>query len=490
MKLKNLLKELEFSVSKSNEKSVQEIEISDVAYDSRKVVKNSAFVCLSGSNVDGHKFVKQAVDKGASVIIAQKEVETGNVPLILVKDTRLALAYMSAAFFDHPASKLKTIGLTGTKGKTTTACMIKAILECSGKKVGLIGTLGVVIGEETYKTNNTTPESYEMQKYLSKMVEAGCEFAVMEVSSLGLKWHRCAGFIFDVGVFTNFSADHIGENEHASLAEYKQCKSMLFRNCKEASVNVDDESCEEIIEGHTCSISTYGFSSEAELRATNEGLLYKPGYLGVHFDTEGQLNTRVDVDIPGRFSVYNALAAISVCLKFGVEKEAILEGLNGVKVKGRVELLPVNGNYTLLIDYAHNAMSMENILTTLREYNPKRLVCMFGAGGNRAKSRRYEMGEVCGRLADLSVITADNSRFENVMDIIEDIKKGMAKTEGKSVVIPDRREAIRYCIANAKEDDIIVLAGKGHEDYQEINGVKYHFDEREIVSEILQGLRP
>ncbi len=264
-----------------------------------------------------------------------------------------------------------------------------------------------------------------------------------------------------------------------------QCKSMLFRQCKTGVINIDDENWKGITENHTCTIETYGFRPEAELRAKNEALISRPGYLGVHFEVEGQLQFGVDVDIPGKFSVYNALAAIAVCRHFAVTEQNYIDGLNTVKVKGRVEPVPVPGNYTLLIDYAHNAVSMENILETLREYQPHRLVCLFGAGGNRARSRRYEMGEVSGKLADLSVITADNSRFEDVMDIIEDIKVGMNKTGGKYVVIPDRKDAIKYCMENAEDGDIVVLAGKGHEDYQEIKGVKYHLDEREVVADII-----
>lgn len=465
------------------------ISVSDVVYDSRKVTAGCVFVCLVGSAVDSHQFAAQAVEAGAVAVVASKRLELSEGTLVLVEDTRRAMAYMAAALFGHPASKLKTVGITGTKGKTTTASMIKAILEKGGIKTGVIGTLGVIIGDATYPTNNTTPESYDVQKYLNQMVEEGCQCAVMEASSLGLKWHRTDGFEFDYGVFTNFSPDHIGENEHASIEEYAACKGLLFQNCKLGLVNIDDPSYEKIVEGHTCPIETFGFSNpQAQLKGSQEGLIYRPGYLGAHFEVSGVMKLSVDVDIPGKFSAYNAIAAISVCRHFPVSEQNILDGLNEVKVKGRVEPVKVPGNYTLLIDYAHNAVSMENILTTLREYRPHRLICMFGAGGNRAKSRRYEMGEVSGRLADLTVITEDNSRFEDVMDIIQDIQTGMAKTQGKSIVIPNRRDAIRYCIENAQEHDIVVLAGKGHEDYQETKGVKRHFDEREIVAEILKEL--
>ena len=484
MKLSELLKQVPHRILQGD----TETEITDVVYDSRKVEKGCLFVCLVGANVDSHQFADEAVAAGASALVVSKPIKAEGVAIVLVEDTRKALAFLSAAYFGHPAEQLTTIGLTGTKGKTTTSCMIKSILEKGGIKTGLIGTLGVLIGEETIKTNNTTPESYEVQKYLRQMVDSGCQCAVIEASSQGLKWHRTDGFIFDYGLFTNFSPDHIGKNEHQDLQEYLFCKSLLFQCCKTGIVNCDDERCSDILKGHTCLVETFGFSKGAELRGYNEGLINRPGFLGVRFQVDGVMRLSVEVDIPGKFSAYNALAAIAVCRHFSVSCEDILNGLSSVKVKGRVETVPVPGNFTLLIDYAHNAMSMENILTTLREYTPHRLVCLFGAGGNRAKARRFEMGEMSGRLADLSVITADNSRDEDVMDIIADIKVGLAKTQGDYVVLPDRKGAIRYCIENAQPGDIVVLAGKGHEDYQEIKGVKYHFDEREIVADILKDL--
>ncbi|MBW7573597.1 UDP-N-acetylmuramoyl-L-alanyl-D-glutamate--2,6-diaminopimelate ligase [Caproiciproducens faecalis] len=482
MQLKNMLEGLKYTCSGS-----VNMEITDIVYDSRKVVKDCVFVCLCGSSVDSHDFAQQAVDAGAAAVVAQRPVTVRNAALITVENTRYAMAVMAAAFFGHPADQIRVVGITGTKGKTTASYMIRSILEAGGIKTGLIGTIGTVIGDEVIQTNNTTPESYDVQRFLRLMADSGCKAAVIEASSIGLKDHRVSGFAFDIGLFTNFSPDHIGGSEHKTLEEYMQCKNMLFKQCRTGIINIDDENYPGIIEGHTCKIETYGFSQEAGLRACNEKLISRPGYLGVHFDLCGQLDFGVDVDIPGRFSVYNALAAVAVCRHFDVTPQAIAQGLNTVKVKGRVEPVKVPGNYTLLIDYAHNALSMENILETLREYQPNRLVCLFGAGGNRARSRRYEMGEVSGKLADLSVITADNSRFEDVMDIIEDIKVGIAKTNGKYVVIPDRKEAIKYCMENAQDGDIVVLAGKGHEDYQEIQGVKYHLDEREVIADIIDG---
>ena len=482
MKLDRLLKRLNYTLIQGS----TAIQITDVIYDSRKVIQGCLFVCLVGSKTDSHKFAQDAVDKGAVAVVVSEDIKIENAAVIKVDDTRKALAFISAEYFDNPADKLTTIGITGTKGKTTTASMIGSILSCGGIKTGIIGTLGIVIGDRIIKTNNTTPESYEIQRAMKQMIDEGCKAVVMEASSLGLKWHRTDGFIFDYGVFTNFSHDHIGGDEHKDMDEYRRCKAMLFRQCMTGIFNSDDSACEAMLENHTCLVETYGFFDKAELRADGAELLSRPGYLGVHFRASGRVNGEFDVDIPGKFTVYNALAAVAVCSHFDITKEQMFKGLNEVKVKGRVETVKVPGNYTLLIDYAHNAVSMENILTTLREYNPGRLVTMFGAGGNRPRERRFEMGEISGRLSDLSVITEDNSRFEDVNDIIADIITGIDKTDGKYVVVPDRTDAIRYCIENAQDGDIIVLAGKGHEDYQDKNGVKTHYDEREVIAEIIK----
>ncbi len=485
MKLADLVKKIDFSLVQGN----LEVEISDIFYDSRKCIDNSVFVCLKGYEADGHKFINSALDKGAVAVVVSDEVQIKQgVTVIRVENTREALAFMSAEFFGNPALQIKTVAITGTKGKTTVSCMIRTVLQKAGIKTGLIGTLGVIIDDKVTKTINTTPESYEIQRFLRKMVNSGCKCAVMEASSQGLKWHRMDGFDFDYGVFTNLSVDHIGGNEHKDMQEYLKCKSLLFKKCKVGIINIDDKNYREILKNHTCSVETYGFSRDADIVAFNEKLISKAGYIGIHFETKGKINLSLDVDIPGKFSIYNALAAVSVCRYFNIPELAITKGLNEVKVKGRIESVPVPGNFTLLIDYAHNALSMENILTTLREYRPNRLITLFGAGGNRPKIRRYEMGEVSGRLSDLSVVTADNSRNEDVMDIISDIEVGLRKTRGKFIVIPDRKEAIRYCISIAKDNDIIVLAGKGHEDYQEINGKRIHFDEREVVADILKEL--
>lgn len=483
MRLFDLIKNVECTTSSQNP------EISDVIYDSRKVTDGTAFVCLKGYTSDGHKYAQSAVEKGAKALIISDGLDfevPEDVAVVKTADTRLALALMSVELFGRPAEELITIAITGTKGKTTTTAMVAEIFEQAGIKTGTIGTLGVVYGGNTYKTDNTTPESYEIQKSMRDMINAGCKAMVIEASSIGLKHSRLAGLTFDVGVFTNFSDDHIGGVEHKDMAEYLYCKSLLFRQCKNAAANIDDASWQEITKDFKGEVLTFGFSENAMLRAKNDKLLSDGGFIGVHFETEGYKNYSLDVGVPGKFNAYNALAAICAVSFFDIPDKAITDGLRVAHVKGRVEPVKVPGNYSLLIDYAHNALSMENVLTTLRQYNPHRLITMFGAGGNRPKVRRFEMGETSGRLSDLSVITEDNSRFEDVMDIIEDIKVGLHKTDGKYVVVPKRKEAIRYCMLNAEDGDIIVLAGKGHEDYQEIKGVKYHMDERELIAEIIE----
>ncbi len=486
MKLNQLLERLEYEVVQG----ADEIEITTLANDSRKVENGSAFVCISGAVVDGHEFVADVTEKGASAVIVEKEVKAPEgVTVIRVEDTRYALALMSAAYFGYPAEKLKVIGITGTKGKTTTTYMIKSILEDVGHKVGLIGTIEAIIGDKKIPAANTTPESFTIHQYFAEMLKAGCDSVVMEVSSQGLMLHRTAGIPFEIGIFTNLGKDHIGPNEHKDFEDYKRCKGLLFKQCKLGIANVDDAYFEDVFAGATCKTETFGFSEKADLRAVNTHLVSRPGYLGVAYQVTGLMDFDVEIDIPGTFSVYNSLTAIAVCRHFQVPTDVIQKALKAAKVKGRIEMVKVSDEFTLMIDYGHNAMSLESLLTTLKEYNPTRLVCLFGCGGNRSKDRRYEMGEVSGRLADLTIITSDNPRFEEPQDIIDDIKIGIGKTNGNYVEICDRKEAIKYAIEHGQRGDVIVLAGKGHEDYQEIKGVKYPMDERVLIQEVLEELR-
>ncbi len=484
-RLEKLLERLDYTVVQGS----TDIEITELVYDSRKVKPGCLFVCIKGTVVDGHTFAGEAAKKGAAAILVQEDVEAPqDVAVVKVADSRYGLALLSCAWFHNPAEKLKVIGVTGTKGKTTTTYMVKSILENAGYKVGLIGTIEAIIGDKVIPANNTTPESWVVQSYFQQMVEAGCQCVVMEVSSQGLMMHRTTGIPFEIGIFTNIEPDHIGPGEHSSFEEYMSCKGLLFRQCKIGIVNVDDKHWRQVLEGHTCALETFGFSEEADLRAKEPQLVKRPGYLGVSYLAQGLVNAAIEIDVPGKFSIYNSLTAIAICRHFNVSAEDMKKALKEAKVKGRIEMVKVSDNFTLMIDYAHNAMSLESLLTTLKEYEPARLVCLFGCGGNRSKLRRYEMGEVSGRLADLTVITSDNPRFEEPQAIIDDIKAGIAKTDGKFVEIADRKEAIRYVIANGQPGDVIVLAGKGHEDYQEIKGKKYPMDEWVLIQEVLQEL--
>ena len=487
MKLHQLCSNIEYTLLQGS----LETDITDIIYDSRKAQPSTMFVCMVGAASDGHTYISDVIAKGVTTIVVEKDTAydiPSDCTVIKVPSTRYALAMMSAAFFDYPAKELVTIGLTGTKGKTTTTYMIKSVLEEAGKKVGLIGTIGALIGEEHLPAKNTTPESYELHKMFRAMADADCDYVVMEVSSQGLKMDRVAGITFDFCIFTNLSPDHIGPTEHATFEEYMECKSLLFRRCKTGIINIDDEHAKGIMKNHTCEIKTLSCSKDADLMAGAIGYLDEDGKIGMHFATTGCVNLYATVHIPGSFSVYNSLVTMLTCHLAGISDEAILRGLDKVQVKGRVELVPVSKDFTVIIDYAHNEVSTRSVLTTLKEYKPKRLICVYGGGGNRSKLRRYDMGEVTGEMADLSVLTCDNPRDEEIADINNDIKIGLAKSNGRYIEIEDRKEAIKYCIQNACKGDMIVLLGKGHEDYQEIKGVKYHFDEREAIAEIKEEL--
>ena len=519
MKLSKLLEGLDFEIINGGDP-----EVSEIVMDSRKACEGCLFVCVKGAVVDGHKFAPDVAKAGAAVIVVEDatgpvadvidgaagttEAGTG-VTIVKVPDSRYALACISAAWFGHPARELKTIGITGTKGKTTTTYMVKSILEKTGHKVGLIGTIEVIIGDKTIPAANTTPESYLVQKYFREMVDAGCDSVVMEASSQGFMLHRTAGFVFDYGIFTNIEPDHIGPNEHRDFNHYLECKKMLLNQCRVGIINRDDEHFAQIIDGAACQIETYGIGPAAgaadqtagaaeqtagavnpdtDLRAENMELVSKPGYLGIRYNVKGMMDFPVEIDIPGKFSVYNSLTAIAICRHFDVKPADIVAALKEVQVKGRVELIKVSDDFSLMIDYAHNAMALESLLSTLREYNPHRLVTVFGCGGNRARDRRFEMGEVSGNMADLTIITSDNPRLEDPQAIIDDIKTGISKTTGKYVEIIDRKEAIRYAIANGEPGDIIICAGKGHETYQDIGGQKHDMDERVLIKEILEEM--
>lgn len=478
-------------------KSLEEAQVTDIVNDSRRLSAGCLFLAIEGMNSDGHAFLPEAFTKEAAVAVVQRQVaipEGCETIIIKVEDTREAMAHIAAAYYEHPARRLKTIGITGTKGKTTTTYMIKSMLENAGIKTGLIGTVEVIIGDTHIPALNTTPESLLLQEYLHRMAEEGLKAVVMEVSSQALKLHRTDAILFDIGIFTNLEPDHIGTGEHEDFADYLHCKSLLFRQCKTGILNADDEHLQAILKDHTCRVQTYAIDASADMVATDISLTRKSGELGIAFtfrendETDALNGAWLKSPTPGRFSVYNALCAVAVARHFCPDAALIAEALQRVHVKGRVERVATPFAFTVIIDYAHNAMALSSLLQALREYRPARLITLFGCGGNRARDRRFEMGEVSGRMSDLTIITSDNPRNEEPMAIIEDIVTGIGRTRGAYVTIPDRIEAIRYALQNGDDGDIIVLAGKGHEDYQEIRGEKFPMDERVIVADLVREL--
>ncbi len=483
MTLASLVADIEYTVLQGT----LETEVRAIENDSRRVSEGALFFCISGSNVDGHDFAADVVKKKASVLVVEHPVDVvDTVTVIQVKSCRYAMGMISSAYYGYPSKKLTVIGITGTKGKTTTTYMLQSMLNAAGHKTGLVGTIEVIVGEQHTPACNTTPESIVLQRVLKEMVDCGMDSVVMEVSSQGLMLDRVAGVDFDYGIFSNLSEDHIGPNEHKSFEEYMSWKKKLFTLCKRGIFNIDDPYGKTMMTDVPCEKITYGMKPEADYAACDIHLYKEYGRLGVAYRVSGMMNSDVTVNMPGDFSVHNSLAAIAVAKAMGVEEASIRSVLKKITVRGRVELIPVSDAFTVLIDYAHNAVSLQSILECLREYHPKRLICVFGCGGNRSKLRRFEMGEVSGNMADLTIITSDNPRFEDPLDIIKDIVTGISKTSGEHIEIPDRKEAFRYAITHAKEGDVIVFAGKGHEDYQEIQGVKYHMDERDLIRQVLE----
>ena len=492
MLLKQLLKNLDYTLVQG----CLNTEVTDIYYDSRKVTPGGLFVCIVGTQRDSHDYAADVAAKGAAVLVIQHDLPAEvlaalpDVTVVKFESTRYAMALLSTAYFGRPALEMTMVGVTGTKGKTTTTHMIKAVLEAAGHKVGMVGTNGVYYPGHHYDLNNTTPESYELQKILRQLADAGCDACVMEVSSQGIMMDRVAGIHYKVGVFTNLYPDHIGPGEHSSFEEYRSWKGKLFQRCAVGVVNADDPNTEALLEGHTCKLVTYGRSEKADYRAEGCELLRTHDFLGVAFHVSGRDNMDVRVNMPGEFSVYNALAALAVGKVLGLPDAAIHEGLGKCVVKGRVELVPISKKFTILLDYAHNEVSTESLLTTLRAYHPHRLVVVFGCGGNRSKLRRYGMGETCAKMADFSILTEDNNRFEKIEDILADIRVGMNKgnPDAKFVEIPDRLDALHYAVDHAQEGDLIAVIGKGHETYRDREGVKTPFLERELLEEYAQQI--
>ena len=486
MKLSELLKNAEYTLLCGDLNA----DIIDICYDSRKAEKDKVFVAMVGTVVDGHNYIMNAYEKGVRSFIIENEVslpKDEKITVVKVQNSRKALALISKNFFGDPSSKMTMIGITGTKGKSSITCILKTVLDAAGFDAGTIGTTGIFYKDKQIPSLNTTPESYETYKYLNEMQKAGCTHVIMEVSSQGLMMHRVFGITYDIGIFTNLSPDHIGKGEHDSFEHYLSCKALLWTQTKIGIANSDDKHFSEVTKNAPCPISTFGIHSNSDVKAKDITLYREGKQLGVSFKcTANSTEFQVKANVPGEFTVSNCLAVISAALKLNISPDIITKALSNIFVKGRMELVGETKDYSIVIDYAHNAISLETILKTIRQYSPERIVCLFGCGGNRPKMRRFEMGEIAGSLADFTILTSDNSRFENPDDIIKDIVTGIEKTSGKYIAITDRIDAIHYAIDNAKSGDIIIIAGKGHEMYQEIEGIKHPFNEAEIICSYLK----
>ena len=489
MKLKEILLGLEGLKAKGT----LDLEIKGIENNSKDVKEGYLFIAIKGFSTDGHQYVEKAIENGAIAVMIEEGCDIKkmkipeNITIILSPNTREALAITANNFYGKPSKKFKLIGVTGTKGKTTTTFMIKEILEKAGKKVGLIGTIATYInGKKIKDSDRTTPESLELQRIFAQMVDEGVEAVVMEVSSQSLKLHRVDGCQFDIVLFTNFSEDHISKNEHPDMEDYFQSKLKLFKMCKVGIVNTDDLHGAKIPGMFPDSdITTYGIDNYAKLLAKD--ITITNSYVDFKVKITDK-NERVKTGIPGRFSVYNSLAAICVAQKFGISPEIIKEALLEVRVPGRSELVDNKLEIPIMIDYAHSPESLQNILQAVKSYTRGKVISVFGCGGDRDTSKRPIMGEISGRIADFTFITSDNPRTEDPEKIVEQIEEGMKKTKGKYKVVVDRTEAIKEAIQMATKRDIIVLAGKGHEPYQEINGVKHSFDERIIVRDLIEEI--
>lgn len=491
--LKDWLKNLSYEVLAGDE----EIPVTDVISDSRKAAPGVVFAALSGSRADGHDYIKDVCKKGVTALIVEKDLSELSLPedmsgitVIKTSDSRKALAVLSAARFGNPFERMVSIGVTGTKGKTTVSTMIKTVLESSGHKVGLIGTNGCFINGKRTPTVNTTPESYELHEDFARMVEEGCEYVVMECSSQGFKLHRTYGLTFDYGIFLNISPDHIGPAEHENFEEYLNCKAMLLSQSRTCIVNDDADLTADVIAASGTPedrIRRFSVKHDAFETAADIEYICTADFTGTRFRAQGISGAEVLLPLPGYFNIENTLSVITVCALCGISDEEISEGILATKVNGRMEVIVRNDTFTTFVDYAHNEISMVSLLETLREdYKPQRLVVLFGCGGNRSKDRRTGMGGAAAHSADFTIITSDNPRYEAPENIVNDIHEAFLAAGGKEencVCVVDRREAIRYAMEHAEKGDMIAVIGKGHEDYIERNGIRTHFLDREVILE-------
>ena len=469
----------------------KDIDIKYITSDSRKVEKDNMFVAIKGFEQDGHKYIESAINKGATAILIDEdrydEFKDLDVVVLTTKNTRFILGKLANNFYDNPSKDFKLIGITGTKGKTTTSFMVKKILEESGKKVGLVGTVACYIGDKKIMdSDRTTPEALELQCMFRQMAEEKCEYVIMEVSSQSIKLGRVDGCEFYLGLFTNLSEDHISPHEHSSMEEYFDCKCRLFDMTSTGIVNIDDIKGRELINlKPNCKFTTYSIENDSDLKAYNINITSRLTTFNVKLDNKEEL---VEVSIPGRFTVYNSLGAISICEKLGIESKYILSGLKKVVVPGRSELVENDKGFTIMIDYAHSEKSLEEILKAVRLYTKGRIICVFGLGGDRDKNNRPKMGRISGTLADFTVITSDNPRFDDPANLARDIEEGIKEVTNNYVILTDRKEAVEFAIRMAKKDDLVLLAGKGHETYQVVGDKKVPFCERKIVEETLKNM--
>jgi UDP-N-acetylmuramoyl-L-alanyl-D-glutamate--2,6-diaminopimelate ligase len=485
------VKELQYRLLAGTE----ETDYTELVYDTRKVSRGCLFVCQKGDRFDSHTCLDEIAAGGAAGAVVQDDCIEGitmpeGMNIISVHDTRNALALISNCYFGYPAHELITIAVTGTKGKTTTAGMIKHILDRAGMTCGYMGTIGIDYPGHHEDLLNTTPESFKIQKAFREMIDNGCRYAVMEVSSQAVKMHRIDGMQYDYGIFTNISNDHIGPGEHADFQEYLDCKTKIMSQCDTIFVNADDEHASYVIEHSGAKdVETFGQSEKADHRITDIKYVSDHDFIGIELTAvhAGEKLT-ADVGIPGGFNAMNAISAIAVCKKAGVSEDILATALKDFSINGRMETVYSDKDVKIIVDYAHNEVSTHALLETLRNYDHKRLVVVFGCGGNRSKERRYGMGKVAGEMSDLAILTEDNSRYEDIHDILADIRSAFDKTGGKCVEVPKRAEAVKYAVEHRQPGDIIAIIGKGHEDYIEVMGKRTHYTDQEAVYAALDEL--
>lgn len=484
MFLSNILNGIDFTCG-----NFTDTDIEDITYNSKNAGEGKCFFCLSGTITDGHKYARSAYENGCRCIFAEHKVDVpDDCVQIITENTRHALAIASANFFEHPASSLKVIGITGTKGKTTMAHIVKCLIEASGEMCGIIGTNGAKYGSVCLETENTTPESYELQKLFRKMADAGCKYCVIEASSLGLKMHRTDGIPFEIGVFMNLAPDHIGTIEHPTFEDYKNSKKLLFSMCRHAVVNADDPAYTDMLEGSSADVTKFGLAN-ADVTAENVELLRSKDMLGVSFDCiDAGERIHIEAPIPGYFNVYNVLGAVAVCKVLGIDIKGCTDVLRNFSVSGRSELVHVSDDFDVIIDFAHNGLSMHNIISTLRTYPHNRIIVLYGSIGGKNQIRRRELGLTAGREADLSILTSDDPGEEDPLDIAEEIAKYIREVGGKYIIIPDRKEAVAYALSNMQKGDILVLAGKGDETFMKTKNGKVPYSELGEVKKYIEKI--